>query len=72
MDAHGPAGGAPEDLIDDVCEHETVKLSLANLRTFPWIAEREAAGLLKLHGFRFGIADGLLERLGEDGTFTAV
>ena len=66
------AAGTPEDLIDDVCEHETVKLSLANLRTFPWIAEREAAGLLKLHGFRFGIADGLLERLGEDGTFTAV
>ena len=53
-------------------EHAVVRLSLDNLRTFPWIAEREAAGLLKLHGFRFGIADGLLERLGEDGTFTAV
>ena len=47
-------------------------LSLANLRTFPCFAAGVAAGLLKLHGFRFGIADGLLERLGEDGTFTAV
>lgn len=66
------AAGTPEDLIDDVCEHETVKLSLNNLRTFPWIAEREAAGLLQLHGFRFGIADGRLEQLQADGTFLAV
>lgn len=66
------AAGTPEDLIDDVCEHETVKLSLTNLRTFPWIAQREADGRLQLHGLRFGIADGVLERLGEDGTFAAV
>lgn len=66
------AAGTPEDLIDDVCEHETVKLSLTNLRTFPWIAEREAAGLLKLHGFRFGIGDGMLEQLQSDGTFAAI
>lgn len=66
------AAGTPEDLIDDVCEHETVKLSLNNLRTFPWIAEREEAGLLQLHGFRFGIAEGLLEQLQADGTFAAV
>lgn len=66
------AAGTPEDLIDDVCEHETVKLSLNNLRTFPWIARREAEGRLQLHGFRFGIADGVLERLNPDGTFTPV
>src|SRR4051794_7824768 len=30
-------------------EREAVKVSLANLRTFPWIADREAAGKLKLH-----------------------
>ena len=66
------AAGTPEDLIDDVCEYETVKLSLANLRTFPWIAEREAEGKLALHGFRFGIADGVLERLSPDGTFAPV
>ena len=28
-------------------EHEAVKVSLANLRTFPWIAEREQAGELE-------------------------
>jgi carbonic anhydrase len=66
------AAGTPFDLLDDVCEHETVKLSLTNLRGFPWIAEREAAGKLRLHGFRFGIADGVLERLGPDGVFAAV
>ena len=66
------AAGTPVDLLDDVCEYETVKLSLTNLRTFPWIAEREAAGQLRLHGFRFGIADGVLERLGEDGAFKPV
>ena len=66
------AAGTPFDLLDDVCEHETVKLSLTNLRTFPWIAEAEAEGRLRLHGLRFGIADGLLEQLGPDGTFSAV
>ncbi len=66
------AAGTPEDQIDDVCEHETVKLSLNNLRTFPWIAEREADGRLQLHGLRFGIGDGMLERLNPDGTFSAV
>lgn len=66
------AAGTPFDLLDDVCEYETVKLSLTNLRTFPWIAEREADGRLKLHGFRFGIADGVLERLQSDGSFAAV
>ena len=29
---------------------DAVKVSLANLRTFPFIAEREQAGSLKLHG----------------------
>ena len=39
-------------------EREAVKVSLANLRTFPWIAEREQAGKLKLHGAHFSIAEG--------------
>jgi carbonic anhydrase len=41
-------------------EREAVKVSLANLRTFPWIAERENAGELKLHGAHFSIAEGRL------------
>src|SRR3546814_13991342 len=41
-------------------EHETVKVSLAKLRTFPCIREREAAGRLTLHGAWFAIARGQL------------
>jgi len=41
-------------------EREAVKVSIANLRTFPWIAEREQAGELKLHGAHFSISEGRL------------
>jgi carbonic anhydrase len=41
-------------------EHGAVKVSLANLRTFPWIAEREKNGRLKLHGAHFSISEGRL------------
>jgi carbonic anhydrase len=51
-------------------EHEAVKVSLANLRTFPWIAERENDGRLRLHGAHFSIAEGRLYLLDEvEGTF---
>ena len=46
-------------------ELEAVKTSLANLRTFPWIKEREDAGRLSLHGCHFSIADGKLYVLDE-------
>jgi carbonic anhydrase len=46
-------------------EQEAVKVSLANLRTFPWIAEREHAGSLALHGAHFSIAEGRLYILDE-------
>jgi carbonic anhydrase len=54
-------------------EREAVKVSLANLRTFPWIAEREQAGTLKLHGAHFAIAEGRLYLLDEaEGSFRPV
>jgi carbonic anhydrase len=54
-------------------EHEAVKVSLANLRTFPWIRHREQAGKLKLHGAHFGIAHGRLSILDEaEGDFRLV
>jgi carbonic anhydrase len=46
-------------------EREAVKVSLANLRTFPWIKEREDAGVLKLHGAHFSIHEGRLYILDE-------
>lgn len=53
-------------------ELEGVKTSLANLRTFPFVAEREAAGTLELHGCHFAIAEGRLYVLDEvSGQFEA-
>ena len=42
-------------------ERDCVRLSLDNLMTFPFVAERVKAGSLHLSGARFGIADGKLE-----------
>jgi carbonic anhydrase len=53
-------------------ELEAIRVSLKNLRSFPFIAERESTGLLKLHGAYFGIADGFLHVLDEfSGRFEA-
>src|ERR687898_2019006 len=54
-------------------ELQAVLVSLANLRTFPWIAEREKDGRLSLHGCHFSIADGKLYLLDEaENTFRPV
>ena len=54
-------------------ELEAVKVSLANLRTFPWIIEREAAKRLTLHGGHFSISEGRLYLLDEaEGEFRPV
>ncbi len=57
------------DARERCCEHEVVRVSLANLRSFPWIAEREAAGRLTLHGAWFAIRTGVLSLLRADGVF---
>jgi carbonic anhydrase len=54
------------------CEQEAVKLSLENLLTFPWIAERVANGKLRLTGAIFDIRSGVLTVLQEDGAFAPV
>ncbi|KEQ54883.1 Carbonic anhydrase [Sphingobium chlorophenolicum] len=46
-------------------EHEGVKVSLANLRTFPCVRVKERQGELKLVGAFFAIADGQLHLLDE-------
>jgi carbonic anhydrase len=54
------------------CELETVRLSLRNLMTFPWIAERVAAGQLHLGGAWFDVRTGILRLMQPDGTFATV
>jgi carbonic anhydrase len=48
------------DQRQEIAEHEAVRISLANLMTFPWVAEAVAAGRLTLHGAHFGVATGRL------------
>jgi len=54
-----------------LCEHEVIKVSLANLLTFPWIADRIASGKLTLHGAWFAIHSGTLMTLQPDGSFAS-
>lgn len=46
-------------------ELEAVRVSLRNLRSFPWIEESERAGRLRLTGSYFALADGELHILDE-------
>ena len=63
---HGDGPSAAQAL-----EMEAIKVSLANLRTFPCVPIREQRGRLKLHGAYFAIADGQLHLLDEaSGTFS--
>jgi carbonic anhydrase len=64
-----PTGDSAEQ---DSCEMEVVRLSLANLLSFPWIAEPVRSGALSIHGARFDILTGVLWRMGADGEFRAV
>ena len=59
----------PADQVERAAEEAVVRLSIDNLRTFPWIAEREAAGQLTLTGLHFGIADGMLRALTDKPRF---
>ena len=54
-------------------EHEAVKVSIENLRTFPCIRSRERQGRIRIHGAYFAVADGLLHLLDEhSGNFHPV
>jgi carbonic anhydrase len=54
-------------------ELDAIRVSLNNLRSFPFIAERKEQGALKLHGAYFGIADGGLHVLDEmSGAFSEI
>ncbi len=66
---HGTEGRPAERAM----EQAGVKASLKNLRTFPYIAEKECSGQLRLSGAFFAISDGVLHVLDEaDGHFHPV
>jgi carbonic anhydrase len=54
------------------CEHEAIRVSLGNLRTFPWIESAARGGQLALEGFYFDTLTGELHRLGADDRFALV
>ncbi|MEO1160708.1 MAG: carbonic anhydrase [Pseudomonadota bacterium] len=56
-------GGNPEHSLETRVERANVEHSLANLRTFPWIRQREQRGELCVHGAWFDIALGQLHVL---------
>jgi len=60
--AHGIEGRDAERAM----EHAGVRVSLANLRTFPCIREKERNGELRLRGAFFSISDGVLNLLDEE------
>jgi carbonic anhydrase len=59
------AGFGQGDAAERALEHEAVKVSLANLRSFPFVTAAEAAGTLRLRGAWFGIREGELKLLDE-------
>jgi carbonic anhydrase len=50
-------------------ELETVRVSIANLRTFPFVQAAEREGRLHLRGAWFAIRGGELHVMGDDGAF---
>ncbi len=70
VDDHGDLSSNAAQL---AMEHEGVRTSLANLRTFPCIQEKEASGSIRLIGAWFAIAEGRLHVLDEaSDIFSAV
>ena len=66
---HGDEGAEAERAM----ELAGVKVSLANLRTFPCVRQKERSGELKLRGAFFAISDGLLHILDEaSGDFAPI
>ncbi|MDR6788558.1 carbonic anhydrase [Sphingomonas sp. BE138] len=62
-------GDGPEG--QTALEREGVKVSIENLKTFPFVKARLDDGSLKIHGAVFAIKDGKLNVLQEDGHYEA-
>ena len=59
------AGAAAGGKLDKL-EAEVVRLSMENLRTFPWIAAAVDSGRLALQGYLFDVHTGVLTAIGPD------
>ena len=44
------------------CERESIKVSMENLMSFPWIRDRVGKGELSIHGYYFDIESGELQQ----------
>ncbi|MHA6288245.1 carbonic anhydrase [Maricaulis sp. CAU 1757] len=66
-----PENADPETVAEKV-ELCSIRRSIERLLNYPFVAARAESGDLRLDGARFGIADGVLEWLGEDGDFRSV
>ncbi len=66
--------GVSGRVAEQAMEQAAVKVSLTNLRTFPFVREKESAGELSLVGAYFAISDGVLHvldaEMGEFGAMT--
>ena len=64
--------GLPGDP-NDALEHESIRVTLENLQTFPFVRKAMLDRGLKLVGARYGVADGGLELMdSETGAFSPV
>lgn len=61
VEKHGTSGHEAERAMEYAC----VRVSLANLRTFPCVQRKESLGSLHLHGAFFAISEGVLHILDE-------
>jgi len=51
------------ETVTHICERESIRITIDNIMTFPWVAERVHAGSLQLHGWHFDIEQGALDRI---------
>lgn len=52
---------APVAQQEKTCEEQSLRISLKNLLTFPWIHEKVTAGMLSLHAWRFDLSTGIIQ-----------
>lgn len=60
------------DDLQQCCAKQAIITSLANLQTFPWVADKVANGQVSLHGWFFSLTDGVLQVLDENNGFQKV